>query len=539
MSKLIFLWGFGLEKNLRLTINRLSIILIISMVFLSIQQQKFPFKNNLPVTCSESLTVTSPKMYFSTFLGGEDGTDKGEGITIADDGSCYVTGLTWASDFPTHNAYDSTYNGESEAFISKFDSSGLLVYSTFFGGNDSDYGHDVIVSDDGSYYVVGLTESYDFPTKNAYDDTYNGGNCDVFVTKFAANGTLLWSSYLGGDNNDIGNSIAVANDGSCYVTGITESNDFPTLNAYNYTRGEGSDTFVTKFNASGSLLWSTYFGGNGMDHGRDIAVASDGSCYVTGMTWSTNFPILNAYDDTYNGGNCDVFVSKFNASGTLQWSTYLGGSSVNEGSGITVTSDGSCYVTGVTTSNDFPTQDAYNDTKGGSGDAFLTKFDTNGSLLWSTFLGGNNGDYGYDVTISGDESCYVIGQTYSNNFPTKNAYNGSLSGGGDAFIAKFAADGLLLWSTYVGGSETEWGLDIAVTKKGECYITGKTWSVDFPTKDAYDDTSDGSDAFVTKFIDPPIPPTNPLTVTGFLVFIAVMLSAVVPVIALIVYKKQK
>jgi hypothetical protein len=502
-------------KKIRLTSNRLSIILIISMVFLSIQQQKFPFKNNVPVTCSESLTATYPKLNFSTFLGGEDGTETGEGITITEDGSCYVTGLTWSNDFPTSNAYDSTYNGKAEAFISMFAVDGSLLWSTYFGGNDSDKGCDIVVADDGSCYVVGWTQSYDFPTKNAYDETYNGGNRDVFVSKFASNGFLLWSSYLGGENIDNGYSIAVANDGSCYVTGITESNDFPTLNAYNDTKGEVFDTFVTKFNASGALLWSTYLGGNSIDHGRDIAVTSDGSCYVTGMTMSTNFPTLNAYDDSQNGDWGDVFVSKFNASGSLLWSTYLGGSLVNEGSGITVTSDGSCYVTGVTTSTDFPTQNAYNDTYGVWGDAFLTKFDANGSLLWSTFLGGNKGDEGYDVTISNDGCCYVVGQTYSNNFPTKNAYNATLSGRGDVFISKFSSDGFLLWSTYLGGSETEWGLDIAVTKNGWCYLTGKTWSADFPTKDAYDDTTDGSDAFVTKFIDAPLPPTSTITIDGF------------------------
>ena len=169
--------------------------------------------------------------------------------------------------------------------------------------------------------------------------------------------SLNFSTYLGGGGNDCGSSIDVASDGCCYMTGDT-TRDFPTLNAYNETNGGAIDAFVAKISDSGSLLWSTFLGGSGWDSGSCIAVASDGSCYVSGWTSSSNFPTKNAYNSTY-GGMKDAFVAKFNSSGSLLWSTFLGGSNSDYGYGIDVDSDGSCYVTGSTTSSNFPTLYAY------------------------------------------------------------------------------------------------------------------------------------------------------------------------------------
>lgn len=353
---------------------------------------------------------------------------------------------------------------------------------------------------------------------------------------------LSFSTYFGGSTgSERVSGIAVFEDGSYYVTGSTGSSDFPTLYAFNDTISGTIDTFVAKFTHNGLLLWSTYFGGSGLDFGYDISVAGDGSCYVIGSTESSDFPTQNAYNSTYSGDK-DTFLAKFSSSGSLLWSTYFGGASRDGASGITVASDDSCYVTGITFSSDFPLLNAYNSTYRLEGDAFVGKFSADGNLLWSTYLGGNETDFGYDITVTNDGSCYVTGETYSSNFPTRNAYDSNYNDGYDAFVTKFSSEGFLLWSTYLGGSEgSDRGYSLAVTEDGSCFVTGRTYSDDFPTQNAYDSTLGGkSDAFVTKFIDSPIPiPPRPLTVTGFLVFIAVMLFASVPVITLIVYKKQK
>ncbi len=480
------------------------------MVFLSATQLVLPStEQTIPQAYPEALAATYPKLNFSTYLGGSDWSEDGNGIAVTEDGSCYLTGRTKSSDFPTQNAFNTTYSGDTDAFVAKLDSSGSLIWSTFFGGSDHDVGNDISIAGDGSCYVIGNTRSSDFPTQNAYNSTY-GGNDDTFVAKFSSSGHLLWSTYLGGNDFDWGYSIAVASDGSCYVIGETYSSNFPTKNAFDSTfNGDLKDAFVSKFSTNGTILWSSYLGGNDHDYGYGIAVTNDGSCYVTGHTRSSDFPTLDAYDPTHNGYD-DVFVSKFNASGSLLWSTYLGGASRDEALGIAVAGDGSCYITGYTSASDFPTKNAFNSTHGGYGDAFVTKFSSEGLLLWSTYLGGSDTDRGHDIAVTSDGSCYVSGETYSSNFPTKNAYNSSLSGSLDAFISKFNASGFLLWSTYLGGSEgRDSGNSIAVTEDGSCFVIGSTSSDDFPTQNAYDNTLGAmSDAFVTKFIDSPIPLVN-------------------------------
>ncbi len=537
--------GFILGKILRLVINRLGIVLLISIIVFSIPQQKFPFDPIHTVICSETLPAIYPKLNYSTFLGGEDGGENGRGIAMTADGSYYVTGQTKSSDFPTQNAYDNTLNGNNDAVVTKFACNNSLIWSTYLGGGGQvDIAQDIAVAADGSCYVTGETTSSDFPTKNAFDNTFNGGLTDAFVTKFAANGSLLWSTYLGGGGDwDIGQSIAVASDGSCYVTGETTSTDFPTLNAYDSMYNGGNfDIFLTKFASNGTLLWSSYFGGNRIDVGYGIAVTSDGSFYITGFTTSPDFPTQNAYDTTQNG-DWDVYLSKFDKNCSLLWSTYLGGIYWDEAWGVATASDGSCYVTGYTDSPDFPTQHGYNNTYGMGGDAFLTKFASNGSLLWSSFLGGSGGERVYDVAATSDGSCYVAGYTGSENFPTLNAYDDSKAHGFDTFVMKFSSTGSLFWSTYLGGNSTDKGYGIAAAENGSCYIIGKTWSTEFPTLNAYDNTTnDYSDMFIVKFVDtliPATPPTQPSTVPGFLVFIVVMPAlAFIPVIALILYKKR-
>jgi len=495
----------------------------------------------MPLAYPKALPATYPKLDFSTYLGGSGGGEHGHGIAVTEDGSCYVTGRTSSSDFPTLNAFNTTYSGDTDAIVTKLDGSGSLLWSTFFGGSDFDMGNDISIADDGSCYITGQTGSSDFPTQNAYNSTYSGSR-DTFLAKFSSSGQLLWSTYLGGSELDEGQSIAVASDGSCYVTGITISDNFPTQNAFDSTHGGYFDGFVAKFSTNGTHLWSSYLGGYANDGGSSIAIASDGSCYVTGFTGSSDFPSLYAYDPTHNG-IWDVFITRFNASGTLLSSTFFGGTSHDEAFGITVASDDSYYVTGYAGSSDFPLLNAFNSTNSGYGDAFVTKFSSEGSLLWSTYLGGNDTESGFDIAVTSDGSCYVTGETQSSDFPTKNAFNSSLSGGYvDAFVSKFDASGFLIWSTYLGGSEgRDIGHSLAVTEDGSCFVIGDTRSDDFPTENAYDTTLGGSsDAFITKFVDSPLPiPPRPLTVTGFLVFVAVMLFATLPVIALIVYKKQK
>jgi hypothetical protein len=252
--------------------------------------------------------------------------------------------------------------------------------------------------------------------------------------------TLSYSTYLGGSDDDYGYGIAVDTSGCAYVTGRTYSSNFPTQGPYQGTNAGSWDAFVTKLSAAGnSLAYSTYLGGSGDDYGYGIAVDASGCAYVTGGTSSGDFSTQDPYQGT-NAGVVDAFVTKLSAAGnSLIYSTYLGGSDIDEGHGIAVDTSGCAYVTGETSSGDFPTQDPYQGTNAGSWDAFVTKLSAAGnSLAYSTYLGGSDDDYGYGIAVDASGCAYVTGQTYSSNFPTQAPFQGTNAGSWDAFVAKLA-----------------------------------------------------------------------------------------------------
>jgi hypothetical protein len=316
---------------------------------------------------------------YSTYLGGSD-YDGVYGIAVDSSGNAYVTGFTFSADFPTQNPYQGTFGGGTyDVFVTKLGPAGdTLIYSTYLGGGGADGGNDIAIDSSGNAYVTGWTDSTDLPTQNPYQGTFGGGTYDAFVTKLGpAGNTLIYSTYLGGSNDEPGVDIAVDSSGSAYVTGWTNSTNFPTQNPYQGTLGGGTDdAFVTKLGPAGDTLsYSTYLGGSGVDGGYGIAVDSSGNAYVTGVTDSTDLPTQNPYQGTYGGGYWDAFVTKLGPAGdTLSYSTYLGGSDNDGVYAIAVDSSGNAYVTGDTWSTDFPTQNPYQGTfGGGTYDAFVTK----------------------------------------------------------------------------------------------------------------------------------------------------------------------
>ena len=423
----------------------------------------------------------------------------------------------------------------------------ILLYSTYLGGanaygldGDKSYGvfegsSGVAVDTDRNAYVVGTTGSTDFPTTAGAFQTAPGGCCgsyDVFVAKLNPNGSgLVYSTYLGGSGWDGGAAIAVDSAGNAYVTGYAGSTDFPTTRgAFQTTFGGGADAFVTKLNPSGSgIVYSTYLGGRSYDGSRAIAVDADGNAYVTGATVSTDFPTTSgafqiihsiAYPpcdtDPLSWICLDAFVVKLNPGGSgLVYSTYLGGVGPDAGYGIAVDASGQAYVTGDSTSTDFPTTvGAFQTTSGGYADVFVTKLNQSGSgLVYSTYLGGgsNEGGSGIAVDVAGD--VYVTGQTYSTDFPTTmGAFRVTLGGSSNAFVTKLSPSGSgLVYSTYLGGRSYDGSRAIAVDADGNAYVTGFTTSWDFPTtagafqadhNSCRDDEMDlNDDVFVVK-LDP-------------------------------------
>ena len=391
-----------------------------------------------------------------------------------------------------------------------------LLYATFPGGSWDDWGRAIAVDGAGCAYVTGNTYSSDFPSSaGAFDPSYNSSG-DAFVVKVNANGTeLAYATFLGGSRDDGGNAIAVDGAGCAYVTGHTDSSDFPsTAGAFDrsYNGGGFYDAFVVEVNANGTeLAYATFLGGSGSDGGSAIAVDGVGCAYVTGTTYSSDFPsTAGAFDRSLNG-DYDAFVVKVNANGTgLAYATFLGGSDYDGGNAIAVDGAGCAYVTGVTSSSNFPSSAGAFDRSynGGFFDAFVVKVNANGTgLAYAAFLGGSGWDNGIAIAVDGAGCAYVTGFTYSSDCPsTAGAFDRSYNGGFldfyDAFVVKVNANGTgLAYATFLGGKGCDYGRAIAVDGIGCAYVTGDTDSSDFPsTAGAFARSYNGGfyDAFVVK-----------------------------------------
>lgn len=377
-------------------------------------------------------------------------------------------------------------------------------FSTYLGGSVRDTGYGIAVDAAGYTYVVGYTESTDFPATIGSAH----GFADVFVAKLGPDGSLAWAGVYGGNNNDFpGSGIALDGSGGLYLTGHTASADFPTTpGAFDATyNGPNGNAFVMKLDtATGAVVYSTYLGSD-QSVGNAVAVDAAGNAYVTGDAYP-GFPITpGTAQPVLGGGGVDAFVTKLNAAGSaLVYSTYLGGSGGEDGLAIAVDASGNAYVTGLTTPGNFPTTaGAFQTTYAGGLDAFVTKLNATGSAFTSsTYFGGTDEERGYGIAVDAFGSAYVTGITRSADFPTTaGAYDTIADGVGDAFVFKLNPDGSApIYSTYLGGTYFATGYAIAVDGSGNTYITGQTASADLPTTaEAFDPTFDGpADAFITE-----------------------------------------
>ncbi|HXW16502.1 MAG TPA: SBBP repeat-containing protein, partial [Terriglobia bacterium] len=455
-----------------------------------------PYDHNRPV-------VIDPVLIYATYLGGSGG-DIAYAVAVDSVFNTYIAGLTNSTNFPTKGTpvIQSASKGNGDCFITEINPEGTqILYSTYLGGSQLDTAT-AIAESSGAIYVTGYTASVDFPVKvpagpgtpEPFQQTY-GGNTDAFVAEIAAGGSsLVYSSYLGGTGADFGQGIAVDPSGNAYVTGSTQSTNFPvSSNALQPNINGSQDAFVTKVNFSGEqVLYSTYLGGSAADVAQAIALDSSNDMYISGYTFSTDFPTVAPYQAA-NAGGADAFVAELNAAGSaLTFSTYLGGAEDDRAYGIALDSSNNVYVAGATSSTNFPTNSAFQAALAGASNAFVTKFDAAGSsLVYSTYLGGSGTDQANAIAVTPAGLAYVTGFTNSSNFPTQSPIqailgisNNQLCGTApcaDAFIAQFnAAGNALTYSTYLGGNGPDFGQAIAVDSTGLPYIAGSTSSTNFP-----------------------------------------------------------
>jgi uncharacterized protein (TIGR03437 family) len=417
------------------------------------------------------LSADGQKVIFSTYIGGRNPGDKGAGIAVDKAGNVYFAGETNSLNFPTMEAAQPTFPGNTDAFIAKFSIDGnKLLYSTYFGGGFFDAAYSIAVDRFDNAYVTGRTESANFPVKNPLQPGLRGQR-DAFVAKFTPNGVVVYSTFLGGDlppgasrEDESGYGIAVDPLQNAYVTGFTSTPSFPTVNAVQSTFAGVEDAFVAKINPSGSaLVYSTFLGGNRTDEARAIAVDALGNAYVTGYTFSIDFPVANALQRQY-GGSVDAFVTKINVTGSaLIYSTFLGGNA-GENTGlvadnipvgsIAVDKLGNAYVTGKTESENFPVVRPIQSSLRGDNDIFLAKIDPAGTaLVYSTYLGstftGENGfdERGLGIAVDSLGSAYLTGQVLKNDFPTVLPQQANFGGGlSDAFICKVSTPDIIALS---------------------------------------------------------------------------------------------
>lgn len=361
----------------------------------------------------------------------------------------------------------------------------VFVYSTYLGGSDIDIGNGIKTTKDGEAVVTGITYSMDFPTEKPLQAAPVAIG-EAFVTKFKANGELVYSTYLGGDGEDVGFTISVDCDGAAYIAGGTDSTNYPTTeDAAQTAKGGRIDGFVTQLSPAGDeILYSTYLGGQADESINSIAVDSDKKIYVAGETTSNDFPTLCSFQDSLKGAS-DAFFTKIDPNcGDLVYSSYLGGSGQETSFGIDVDQNGGLYVTGFVSSNDFPTEKPFQPQLGGGVDAFVAKFNSSGECLeFSTYFGGAGDEGGFGIGFDSSLNVYVTGFTNSLDFPTNSDNPGTYGGDDDAFLAKFDSCGELKWSQYLGGAGGDQAYTLAVTESGTVYIAGRTFSSNFPTKD--------------------------------------------------------
>jgi hypothetical protein len=461
--------------------------------------------------------VLDPIFNFATYLGGS-GVDSATAVVVDGSGNAYVAGFTESVNFPVAGAI-APNRGGVDAFVLKMSSSGTqLIYATYLGGRGEERALGLAVDDSGNAYVTGFTNSTDFPTVNGIRTVLSGGR-DAFVAKLSGDGSqILWSTLWGGTGSENGNAIAVDGSANATIAGDTTSTDLPLQSALRTTNAGGTDAFLTKFNAVGALVFSTYLGGSGEDRATAIAADSTGDLYVAGGTTSPNFPAVTAFRST-NAGGQDCFVAKLATSGaSLVYSTYLGGSGGSVGAAeqchaIAVDSNRNAYVAGITSSANFPLLGAFQTAHGGGAtDGFVTKLGTTGSsLVYSSYYGTIASDYLNALAVDAAGQAHVAGRTTGNTLPLIDAIQSTPGGSTEVYFARVKPAGNQLdFSSYYGGNGGDSPNAIAVNSTGRVWVAGTTSSTNLPLTSAYQSFggAEGHAFVISVALSPPTIPSQ-------------------------------
>ncbi len=429
-----------------------------------------PYDHSLPLTID-------PILVYSSFLGGSD-TDEGHAIATDAGSNMYMTGVTY-----------STPGGDADVLLRKISSDGTtFIYNADLGGSYDDVANGIAVDVNGYAYVGGRTESLDFPTagSNVFQNVnYDADNAAFVLRVDPTASTLVYSTYVGGSNDDEGYALAIDNSGNAYLTGAASSSDFPISSGAFQANLKGDyDCFVFKIDNQGNAVYSTFIGGGSDDEAFGIAVDNSGNAYITGETYSDNYPQANAPFQHSRHGGYDAFLTELNGDGSgLIFSTFAGGSNDEAGNAVALDPSGNIYVVGTTSSHDFAGtgQGFQPNYKGGASDGFVLKYYAGGSnIAWGSYLGSNGADDANALAVDANGNVYIAGDTNSSAFPsTSDALQGTCAGGFDATLSVLDTNGRnLYFSTFFGGSGDDSFYAIALDPYYNVYLTGVTSSGD-------------------------------------------------------------
>lgn len=449
--------------------------------------------------------IIDPTLVWGTYYGGAL-SDNSSAVQTDPAGNVFIAGSTFsATDIATAGAYQTSLASNIDGFLAKFGSSGILLWATYYGGGNTDECHSVTTDLEGNVFISGYTYSNaGIATAGAYQTTH-GGNTDAFLAKFDGSGAIKWATYFGGNGSESNYSLATDDSGDVLLSGYTSSSTgIATAGAYQPAIGGGNDGFLAKFDSTGSLSWATYFGGTSGEQIYGVCTGPSEDIYISGYTYSTSGIATAGAWQIAPGGGEDGFLAKFDSSGVLQWSTYYGGSADDYGNSISADTSGHIYLAGTTySSSGIATAGAWQDTLGGDFDAFLARFDSSGALQWATYYGGANEEEGYAAT-GPLGNAYITGYTSSTSGITTPGSYQPVYGGGtyDLFLAQFDTAGILQWGSYYGGSSDDNYYNTpAADAYGNVYVTGYTYSTSgIATAGAWQDTITGdADALLAKF----------------------------------------
>jgi hypothetical protein len=383
------------------------------------------------------------------------------------------------------NSFQDTLKGSYDAFIAKFDSLGNHIWTTYLGGSNVEIASTIKTTHDNNLILLGYTNSIDFPiTSGAYQSSI-GGQYDVFISKIDTSGQLIWSTFFGGMGGELGIDLAIDLNNNLIIGGQTNSSNFPyTSGAFQPLPLGGNDAFIAKFNSLGQLIWATCYGGTSTEDIHAITHDYENNVIITGMTNSSDLAISTNAIQTINNGFFDIYIAKFSPNGNLMWSTYFGGSNYDDIFGVQSDSLNNLYFAGLTSSNDFiTTPNALQTSKNNGSDACIFKLSKNGNLIWSTYIGGDNDDGAYKIYIDKNNNVTTLINTQSDTISlySDTVYTNYPLSFEKVYIITTDSSCTPLWSTYFGGDNNERAYDLKILPDGNLYFIGNTESSNLPT----------------------------------------------------------